>query len=223
MSRSLFALAFTFLLAGFAMTADPQEEEAFKVVRQLGGKAVLDDRLDAGQQVAVTFDTGTDLLLTTLSKLPAIGGITINDASKCTEKGFLALKELPNLQKLVLSKSNVNDAAAQILGSIRPIGLLYLGEAKITDAGLVGYGKLKHLKVLDLYNNPKLTDRGVSHLVGLPKIEELNLSGTKVSDKAIVHLKELKTLKLLRLTNTGITKEGVATLEKELPKATIRW
>jgi len=202
--------------------ADPMEEDALKLIRQLGGKGAVDDRLDAGAQVSATFETGSDTLLTNLSKFPAIGSITLNDSSKCTEKGFASLKELPNLQKLVLGKCTVTDKSSLILGSIKPIGLLYLGESKITDAGLVGYGKLKHLKVLDLYET-KITDKGLAHLVGMPKIEELNLSGTKVTDRGIVHLKELKTLKLLRLNRTDVTRDGISNLEKELPKATIRW
>lgn len=202
--------------------ADPAAEEAIVAVKKLGGKAVVDDRLDEIAPVSAMLPTGSDALLVSLSKHPSIGGITFEDASKCTEAGFAALKELPDLQKLVLGKCTVTDKAAAVIATIRPLQLLYLGEAKLTDDGLTGFKTLKHLKVLDLYKT-KVTDKGLTHLIGLAKLEELNLSGTKVSDAGVESLKELKALKLVRLNNTAVTREGVTKLEAALPKATVRW
>lgn len=210
------------LLAAPVSAADPAVEEAIAAVKKLGGKAVVDDRLDEIAPVAAMFPTGSDSLLISLSKQPTIGGITFEDSSRCTEAGFSALKELPDLQKLVLGKCTVSDKSAAVIATIRPLQLLYLGEAKLTDAGLTGFKTLKNLKVLDLYNT-RVTDKGLTYLTSLAKLEELNLSGTKVSDGGIESLKELKALKLLRLNNTNVTRDGVTKLEAALPKATVRW
>lgn len=214
------------LLVPLILTTSPAEDpavaETIAAVKKLGGMAVVDDRLDEAAPVAVVFPTGTDALLIQLSKLPSVGGITFDDSAKCTEAGFAALKELPDLQKLVLGKCTVTDKSAAAIATVRPLQLLYLGEAKLTDDGLTGFKNLKHLKVLDLFKT-KITDKGLAHLTGLAKLEELNLSGTKVSDAGVESLKELKALKLLRLNNTNVTREGVTKLEAALPKATVRW
>jgi hypothetical protein len=216
----VFCLLLSALLASAA--EDPAVAEAIAAVKKLGGMAVVDDRLDEIAPVSVMVSTGSDALLIQLSKLPSVGGITFEDSSKCTETGFAALKELPDLQKLSLGKNTVSDKSAASIATVRTLQLLYLGEARITDEGLTGFKNLKHLKALDLYKT-KVTDRGLTHLTGLAKLEELNLSGTKVSDGGIESLKELKGLKLLRLNNTNVTREGVTKLEAALPKATVRW
>jgi Leucine-rich repeat (LRR) protein len=210
------------LLTATSLSAADPVDETIAAVKKLGGHAVVDDRLDPEAPVSVTFPTGTDALLVSLSKLPSVGGITFDDSGKCTETGFAALRELPDLQKLVLGKCTVTDKAAAVIATVRTLQLLYLGESKITDEGLAGFKKLKHLKVLDLYRT-KVTDKGLTHLTGLVKLEELNLSGTKVSDAGVESLKELKALKLVRLNNTNVTREGVTRLEAALPKATVRW
>lgn len=214
-------LASLFLFTAPLSAADPVDE-TIAAVKKLGGTAVVDDRLDQEAPVAVTFPVGTDALLVSLSKLPSVGGITFDDSGKCTEAGFAVLKELPDLQKLVLGKCAVTDKAAAAIATVRPLQLLYLGESRITDEGLAGFRNLKHLKVLDLYKT-KVTDKGLKHLTGLKKLEELNLSGTKVSDAGVESLKELTGLKLLRLNNTNVTRDGVTKLEAALPKATVRW
>lgn len=223
MSRIAITLAALALLAAPAFAEpDPLEQQAIDIAAKLGGKAVVDVKLEESARVAIMLDFATDPMLLLLCKQPCIGGIVIDDASKCTEKGYVALKELPNLQKLVLGKSAITDKGIAAVGSIRPIQLLYLGEAKISDTGLAGLVKMKNLHTLDLYE-AKITDKGLPHLAALVKLEELNLSGTKVTDKGIETLATLVNLKLLRLNRTDVTRTGVSKLETALPKATIRW
>ena len=220
-----FTLVLLTLLPSVALAAadpDPTEQAAIDAVAKLGGKAAVNAQLDAVARVEVRLKTATDATLVKLGKLPSVGAITIDDATKCTEKGFAALKELPDLQELVLSKSAVGDRAAAAIAGVRPLQVLYLGESKVTDAGLAGFKTLKNLRVLDLYKTG-VTDKGLAHLSTLAKLEDLNLSGTKVTDKGVPALKGLTALKLVRLNGTNVTREGVSVLEAALPKATVRW
>jgi Leucine-rich repeat (LRR) protein len=215
------------VLAALVLTAafpgpTPEEEEVIAAVIKLGGKAVLDEKLEPIARVDVTLATATDATLVSLSKLPNVGAITIADATRCTEPGFEVLRELPDLQKLILRRSAVTDRSAAAITAIRPLQELYLGESRITDAGLAGLKGHKHLRVLDLYQTA-VTDKSVAILATVSKLEDLNLSGTKVTDKGLDSLAELKNLKLIRLHGTGVTRAGVSKLEAALPKATVRW
>ena len=199
-----------------------EEREVLAAVARLGGAGKLDATLGPTARVDVTVKSATDATLFALAKLPNVGAITIGDATRCTEKGYDALRELPDLQRLVLSKSAVNDRAAAVVGSIRPLQELYLGEARLTDAGLAAFKGRKHLRVLDLYRTA-VTDKGVEVLATIKTLEDLNLSGTRITDKSIDLLAGLPSLKLVRLNGTGVTRAGVTRLEMSLPKATVRW
>ncbi|OWK36527.1 hypothetical protein [Fimbriiglobus ruber] len=189
---------------------------------KIGATAEVDKTLDKEARLAVKMPTATNADLLALCKLQEVGAITIDDATKCTEKGFEALKELPDLQRLVLSRSIVGDKEGAVIGSIRTLQVVYLGESRISDAGLAGFAKNKNLQALDLLNT-KVTDKGLAHLAHMTKLEDLNLAGTRVSDAGITHLKGMTGLKLLRLNNSNVTRAGVTELEQALPKATVRW
>ena len=50
-----------------------------------------------------------------------------------------------------------------------------------------------------------------------PKLEWLDLGGTRVTDTGLKHLKGLTKLKWLDLRGTDVTDEGVNTLQQSLP------
>src|SRR6476619_6224612 len=74
----------------------PDERKAIDVVVRIGGKTEIDPKLAREARV--------------------VARVEMLDASRCTEKGFAALKELPNLRKLVLGKSNLKLASANAIG-----------------------------------------------------------------------------------------------------------
>lgn len=212
-------LALALAVAGPAFADQAETETA---VAKLGGSVKIDKTLDEQARVSVTFPAATDDLLVKLAKLPEIGAIRLDDATKCTEKGFTALKELPDLQKLMLGRCPLTDAKAAALGGLRTLDLLHVGESRLTDAGLAGMKKLTNLKSLDLLDAP-LTDKSAAVLVGFKKLEELNLAGTKVTDKGVVELAALAGLKTLKVNNTAVTRKGIDAIEKALPKLIVRW
>ena len=206
-----------------AQTApDATERTVIAAVEKLGGTAMIDAKLDELARVATKFEKLDDAALIALGKLPNVGSIEVLDASRCTVKGVTGLKELPDLQTLVLGRSELADQSAAVIGSIRTLNVLYLGESRITDVGAASLAKLKNLRVLDVYDT-KLTDRGIAHFAALAKLEDLNVSGTNITNVGLLQLKEMKTLKIVRAARTNVNRTGTDALEKEIPKLIVRF
>ncbi len=194
------------------------EGELIALVGKLGGKAKLSDELDAESRVAAVLEKASDADLLALSKHPGLGSLDLRSAARVTDKGFAALKEVPNLQRLYLSGCSLETADATAIGSLRPLTLLVLAGCKLTDAEVAKFAKLKNLKSLDLMDTP-VTDKAVDTLLALAKLEELNLSGTRVMDAGAKKLLALEGLKLLQLNNTKVSAAAIADMEDELKAA----
>ena len=68
----------------------------------------------------------------------------------------------------------------------------------------------------------KVTDAGLRHLKGWPKLRALGFRVTKITDTGLMHLKGLTELRRLDLRFTeNITHAGVAELQKALPACEI--
>lgn len=117
----------------------------------------------------------------------------INAADKFSDKE-LALLE-PISQHIVwvdLARSQITDAAADVLVKMTNLERLHLENTKVTDAALAKLGALQ-------------------------KLEYLNLYGTKTTDGGIAKLAAAKGLKKLFAWQTGVTKNGAKALEGQLP------
>ena len=215
----LFCLTFTSQIS----RADEYQKHALDGVATLGGEAKIDDKLNEMAAITATFEVATDSTLERLAKMPALGSITIYDASKITEKGFAVLRELPDLQKLIVGKGLVNDNSAAAIGTLRTLDTLALNASKLTDVGLAAMKRLVNLKVLVILDG-NITDRSVPTLLGFKKLEQLNLCGTKLTDTGVIMLKNLENLTLLRLNNTNVTRKGITALEEARGQTlTVRW
>jgi hypothetical protein len=92
---------------------------------------------------------------------------------------------------------------------------------KGTDDDLGELCELRHLRTLDLRNS-KVTDRGLRTVSALHWLLYLGLSGTGITDNGLRRLESLPNLKHLYLEDCPyITDEGVARLQKALPKCEI--
>ena len=204
------------LLAAAGKPTDA-EADAIAAVKKLGGSAEVDSALDEQARLSVVFDRPTDAALLAVAKLPAVGAVDVRDGTKITEKGFAALKELPDLQKLFVGKGVISPAEAEAVGTLRTLGVLVLGGCKLTDAELGQFKKLRNLTTLDLMDTA-VTDKSADTLLALTKLEEVNLSGTKVGDAGAKKMLELGKLKLLQLNNTKVTAAAISEMEDELKK-----
>jgi hypothetical protein len=95
-----------------------------------------------------------------------------------------------------------------------------------SDGGLRHLGKMERLETLAInYNGPPgtaaLTDAGVQHLMELPNLRSLHLSGFAVTDDGLVQLQRLRNLRHFSLHNTQVTRDGVEQLQRALPNCRI--
>lgn len=70
---------------------------------------------------------------------------------------------------------------------------------------------------------PDCGDAEAPILLGVPKLEWLDLSDTQVSDRSVATLKHLRALRTLNLRNTKVTPQGVDELRRALPACRIEF
>jgi hypothetical protein len=66
-----------------------------------------------------------------------------------------------------------------------------------------------------------VTDHAIDSLIGIKRLETLNLGYTKLTDAGLKKLAGLKDLKALYLYDTDVTRAGIEQLQKALPKCEI--
>lgn len=119
---------------------------------------------------------------------------------------FKHLASLTGLKKLHLGENDgVVDEALVHVGKLTGLKVLILWDAPMTDAGLKHLAQLKELTDLDLAFATKITEGALPDIARLPKLEKLNIAGTKVRDvSALSRATGLKELKLGKLKPAGI-------------------
>ena len=80
------------------------------------------------------------------------------------------------------------------------------------ETRLAGLGEFDGLKQLDLYFS-EITDRELSHIKTLTKLEDLSLVGNPVTDAGLQHLKLLTNLRKLNLHSIRLTDAGMVHLK----------
>jgi hypothetical protein len=120
--------------------------------------------------------------------------------TRISDEGLRHLKELPDLQQLVLG----NDDPRFLLISPLP-------SSPITDAGLVHLRNLPSLTSLNLSGLP-ISDAGLEAIGNLPKLGWLDLSRTRVRGPGLSRLKWLPKLAALRLDGCEVTEAGLSQL-----------
>lgn len=196
-------------------TAD--EQKAIDTIAKLGGKGEIDPELAPGARVAAVFPALNDIQLTNLKKMLAIGSIRIDDCRRATDKGVAQLAGLPNLRGLRLGKTLATDRFAAAAAECDQLRVLYLGEGRLTDAGLLPLKKLTKLEVLDVSNNPTITDKGMATIATFGRLEQLYLGSTAITDKGLEQLRSLEGLIRLNVTNTKINTAAAEKFEREMP------
>ena len=108
------------------------------------------------------------------------------------------------------------------LERVTALGFSFAG---ITNEGLKEVvAKLPKLPQLSLRACKQITDAGLKEVAKLQNLTWLSLNGTQITDAGLKEVAKMKQLKELDLKNTKtITKEGVAELQKALPKCKILW
>lgn len=196
-------------------TAD--EKTALDAVAKAGGKADIDPKLAPDARVVAKFEAATDAALVALKKHPHIGAVEVFDATRCTEKGLAALKELPHLRRLVLSKSDMSVARTGAIAACAELRDLRLPGSGLSDAELVPLQKLSLLEQLDLSENGQVTDRGMASVKALERLRALYLAKTAITDKGLMELKDLDGLRTLYVGGTKVTADAAEKFTDQMP------
>ncbi len=195
-------------------TAD--EKKAIALIVRLGGKAEIDPKLPEAARVSAKFEVAFDNMLVGLKKAPQIGAVDVYDATRCTDKGLAALKELPNLQKLSFGKSVMTLPRAKALGQCKELRRLYLAGCGLTDMHLVALKPLTRLEWLDISDNP-ITDKGMATVRTFERLRELYLSKTGLTNRGLMELKGLDGLRRLNVGDTKVTADAAEAFASEMP------
>ena len=102
------------------------------------------------------------------------------------------------------------------------IGRFPLGDGRVVEAEIwalqvIPDGLVKALLSLEV----KITDAGVAHLRGLPRLQIVALEEAAITDAGLAHLKALTQLQELSLKGTEVTETGIRELQKAQPKVKV--
>jgi hypothetical protein len=95
---------------------------------------------------------------------------------------------------------------------------------RVTDAGLahlVGMPKLKNFSLIEEGGGMVITDAGLVHVGKLNGLKTLMLLNLKVTDAGLVHLYDLSNLEDMSIRGSGVTAAGVQQLYAALPDCRI--
>lgn len=119
---------------------------------------------------------------------------------------------------LNLAYTALEDDDIFLIGSLKRIIRLHLGNSNITDTGIRHLAGLNSLRELKLAENIHLTDAGLAHLQGLTGLVRLDLSGCgRITDSGLQSLSKMMSLEHLKLGKTNINGSGISYLAG-LPK-----
>jgi serine/threonine protein kinase/Leucine-rich repeat (LRR) protein len=127
---------------------------------------------------------------------------------------------LTQLEDLSLGGTKIAQTALQALGSLPNLRRLDLAKTGIDGRGVGYLAKLAKLTELSLADT-KVNDPAAAEVGALTKLERLSLAGCRFSDAGLKHLAGLRNLAQLDLARTQVTADGVAALQKALPKCKI--
>ena len=115
------------------------------------------------------------------------------------------------VQKLFLGQCKITDAGLQHLDRLRQLEELYLGRSNIDDSGLSRIMALTQLRVLNL-RETNVSDSGLVNIETLTNLEELDLAVNNIGDPGVSRLARLTNLRVLSLDDTDITDAGLMQL-----------
>jgi hypothetical protein len=147
-------------------------------------------------------------------KLLNISGRNLGDSNsdiRLTNKGYIHLATLTNLEDLSISEQNINNQTLVYLKDL-PLKSLSIYDSSISDDGLNNIAAIHSLKKLRIVKC-NIGDKGVNKLSNLKELEEIDLTYTQISDESLKYLDQLKSLKTIHLFSTNISDLGLSYLK----------
>ena len=142
------------------------------------------------------------------------GEITrLTPSAWATDDSLRVITGLPQLKQLTLGNAEITDAGLVHLKRLTNLEMLSLHQSQITDAGLVHLKGITNLQTLKIWDST-ITDAGMEHLKGLANLQTLKIWDSTITDAGMEHLKGLTNLESLYLTGTQITDAGLVHLKR---------
>src|SRR5262245_22213218 len=220
--RLLLPLTFLAATATIALAAPVAEETKERErLEKAGAQVKLDDSLPREAHLAVTFDKLDDKAAAELKGLKHVGKLTVEDASKLTDKSLAVIGTWSELRELSLTKPGITNAGMAPIKGLKQLRKLYLIDAKVYDSGVAVLKTLDRLEELDL-SGSGITNAAGATFKDLPDLTLLAVNKTKFGDTGAAYLKELKSLKKLEAINTDVSVKAAMALEEAIKGVRVR-
>jgi Leucine-rich repeat (LRR) protein len=152
----------------------------------------------------------------TLFRLPCLESLSVGGCSELSDGCFEGIRKCSHLLRLVMPNgSNITDVTCGHISQCMTIQELFVG-GSISGDGLEAIGRLPHLKVLSLMEQP-LSSSDILRLGSCTELEDLTLCDTKIDDGVVEFLLQLPALKTLDVVGTRISTQGIARLSRHAP------
>jgi len=141
-----------------------------------------------------------------------------------TDAELLQIGGLPGVGRVNLRGDSITDARVDCLAKLPLTGIELTRPVPIE--ALERVARLTKLDALRMVNNRDINDAHVavvSRMTNLRTLDMNDMNKGGITDAGLTRLESLKSLKRLRIRNTRVTAEGVARLQKALPKLKIEW
>jgi hypothetical protein len=154
----------------------------------------------------------TDALLAELSRVETLTGLGLSGCREVTDAGLRHLANLPALQHLDLTGTNITDAGIEVLRSLPRLRTLKLSWTQVTDAGL---GVLRDCHALERVNlaGSSAGDGALRALAGKPNLHHLVIA---ITDTAMPLLHELPVFKTWQGGDVALSLAGEKTVPNHL-------
>ncbi len=157
-------------------------------------------------EIGLVGTSTTDADLALLSRFPKLEIVALGQMH-LTDRGVKLLSTLPNIIRLYAD--GAAEAESQRIGNLGRLRTFGAGGRQFNDACLEPLSKLTNLTALGLYNT-SVADAGVAQLpLVAPRLDYLNLAGSRVGDKGLEKLAALAALEDLWVEGTEVTDDGL--------------
>ena len=183
-----------------------------------------------------------DSICTPLNELVSVQRVNFA-GTDITDAGLMKLRNLPNLNTLLLESTNVNGAFISSLShpekmhflkfGDNPLSIKYISDlprlrnltrlelchCKLTNKTLQYVGQMTSVNALLLYKNPQITDDGIKYLKPMNHLHSLYLQDANVTVEGLGELKLLP-LEVLKVSGSPGTQD-IRKLQKIFPATKI--
>jgi hypothetical protein len=196
--------------------AKSDEAKERERLEKAGARVTIDDGMPDAARLRVSFSKLDDKTAATLRGCSHVAAITVEDASKLTDKTLAVIGTFAGLRELALFKPAITAAGLGHLKDLKELRKLYLVDSRLSDSGLTPLKHLENLEELDL-TGCGITSASASTFKEIASLQLLAVSRTRFGDTGTAQLKGMKNLKKLEAMGTDVSVKAAMALEAEIP------